>query len=296
MIAARTALVPARVLARTPFVAPFVRLGERIAGIAGQDAVERGRRAASDFASSDAVDNAVARVVESRELERVVADAIQSKYGQELSDRILASPELERAIERVVASPAVRAGLTQQTVSFGDEIAAALRRRSRSFDERLAQRTGSGYGGVASRGAALAVDLVLAFGATLVGAGILALFSALVGELRPEWLFAALVGSGWVLAAGAYLVFFWTVAGQTPGMRLLGLRVSRPGGGSLGVARSAVRFVGLLLAIAPAFLGFVPALFDRRRRALPDLLAGTVVVDAERGLPAPAVAAIIRSG
>jgi len=32
------------------------------------------------------------------------------------------------------------------------------------------------------------------------------------------------------------------------------------------------------LAIIPCFLGFVPALFDRRRRALPDYLAGTEVV------------------
>ena len=33
------------------------------------------------------------------------------------------------------------------------------------------------------------------------------------------------------------------------------------------------------------FAGFVPALFDAKRRALPDWLAGTVVVDVERGLP-----------
>ena len=36
--------------------------------------------------------------------------------------------------------------------------------------------------------------------------------------------------------------------------------------------------IGLALAIIPCFLGFVPALFDRQRRALPDYLAGTVVV------------------
>jgi len=36
--------------------------------------------------------------------------------------------------------------------------------------------------------------------------------------------------------------------------------------------------IGLFLAIIPLFAGFIPALFDRRRRALPDYLAGTVVV------------------
>jgi uncharacterized RDD family membrane protein YckC len=44
-----------------------------------------------------------------------------------------------------------------------------------------------------------------------------------------------------------------------------------------------VRTVGLALAIIPCFLGFVPALFDRRRRALPDYLAGTVVVYDDAG-------------
>ena len=39
-----------------------------------------------------------------------------------------------------------------------------------------------------------------------------------------------------------------------------------------------LRTIGLALAIIPCFLGFLPALFDSRRRALPDYLAGTVVV------------------
>ena len=51
--------------------------------------------------------------------------------------------------------------------------------------------------------------------------------------------------------------------------------------------RALLRTLGLALAIIPCFLGFVPALFDRRRRALPDYLAGTVVVydDGPRSQP-----------
>jgi uncharacterized RDD family membrane protein YckC len=291
---ARLVLAPARVLGRSPFVAPFVRLGERVATDSADAALERGRRAAVDLASSDSVDRAVARAVENRRLERVVTDAIESRYGHELAERVLASPELERAIERVVASPAVRAGFVKQTSSFGDELRTALRRRARAADERLSRRPGAGYGGVASRGIALALDLTVAFAVALVGVALLGLVSALVGELRPEWLVAALISSGLLLVTGAYFVFFWTVTGQTPAMRLLGLRVGRADGGRVGVARAIVRFVGLLVAIVPFFLGFVPALYDRRRRALPDLLAGTTVVDEERAALPPAT--IIRSG
>jgi uncharacterized RDD family membrane protein YckC len=43
------------------------------------------------------------------------------------------------------------------------------------------------------------------------------------------------------------------------------------------VWRSLVRFAGLILAIIPMFLGFIPVLFDGRRRAFQDYVAGTVV-------------------
>jgi uncharacterized RDD family membrane protein YckC len=39
-----------------------------------------------------------------------------------------------------------------------------------------------------------------------------------------------------------------------------------------------VRLVGLVLAVIPLFAGFLPILFDRRRRGIADMLAGTVVV------------------
>ena len=106
-----------------------------------------------------------------------------------------------------------------------------------------------------------------------------------MGELRPTWVAAALAGAWWTLAAGAYFVLCWSVTGQTPGLRLMGLRVVDAHGSPPGVGRSVVRFVGLLLAIAPLFAGFLPVLVDRRRRGLHDFLAGTVVVYAEEPLP-----------
>jgi uncharacterized RDD family membrane protein YckC len=81
-----------------------------------------------------------------------------------------------------------------------------------------------------------------------------------------------------MLIAGTYFVLFWSAAGQTPGMRLLRLRVHAPGNRPPSLGRSLVRLVGLVLAIVPLFAGFAPVLFTHRRRGLPDLLAGTVVV------------------
>jgi uncharacterized RDD family membrane protein YckC len=39
-----------------------------------------------------------------------------------------------------------------------------------------------------------------------------------------------------------------------------------------------VRALGTVIAIVPLFAGYLPVLFDDRRRGLPDFVTGTVVV------------------
>ena len=51
-----------------------------------------------------------------------------------------------------------------------------------------------------------------------------------------------------------------------------------------------MRLVGLVLAIIPLCAGFIPVLFSERRRALPDYLAGTVVVYDQSPAPPETVA------
>jgi uncharacterized RDD family membrane protein YckC len=140
------------------------------------------------------------------------------------------------------------------------------------------------YAGVATRAVALAIDAVLSQGIFLVGAALLGLAGSLVGDLRPEWLVAFLAAAGWVLTGTVYFAGFWAVTGQTPGMRLMRLRVVARDGAPPHPARALVRVVGLVLAIVPVFAGFIPVLIDDRRRGLPDFLAGTVVVYAEVAL------------
>lgn len=141
------------------------------------------------------------------------------------------------------------------------------------------------YAGIATRAVALAVDAALAQLIVFVGGATAALVASLVGDLRLDTVERLLAAAAWTAVVGAYFVFFWSTAGQTPGMRLMGLRVMTIGGDPLTVARATVRVIGLALAIIPLFLGFVPVLLDGQRRALQDFLARTVVLYAERELP-----------
>jgi uncharacterized RDD family membrane protein YckC len=117
------------------------------------------------------------------------------------------------------------------------------------------------------------------------GGAIVALVGSLVGDVRLDTLGRVLAATAWLAVVGTYFVLFWSTAGQTPGMRLMGLRVMTERGSHPGVARSVLRLVGLGLAIVPLFLGFLPVLVDARRRGLQDFLAGTVVLYADRELP-----------
>lgn len=336
--AGKVALLPLRVAARSPLVGPVVgRAGESLAG-AGRAARTRGRdqlqtAAGEAFASPEterAVDRvlagplpeAVARslverrvvqriaeqVLASAELqaaveqeltgqaggagvERLVAGALESRVVSDVADQVIESAELQRIVEEVASSPAVRAALSRQTTTMAGETAAGVRGGMERLDDR-AERTvhgwlrrkqetqSSAYGGLGTRGIAFAIDMALTLAVFLLGAAVAALVASLVGGFKPAWLAGLLAAVGWSAVVAVYLVFFWTVTGQTPGMQLMSLRVEH-GGAPPNVGRSLLRLVGLLLAIVPLFAGFVPVLVDRRRRALQDFMAGTVVLSGD---------------
>ena len=179
-------------------------------------------------------------------------------------------------LRSVASSPELRGAIAKQSAGLAEEVIAGLRSSAVRLDARLGRSRSRRNAGVATRGAALALDALLALGIFVTGSAVVALIASLVGGIRPHWLAGSLLGAAWVLVAGGYFVLFWSTTGQTPGMRLLRVRV-RHRGAVPSVGRSIVRMVGLVLAIVPVFLGFVPVLFDERRRGLPDFLAGTVV-------------------
>jgi uncharacterized RDD family membrane protein YckC len=224
-------------------------------------------------------------LAESGELDRLVTAALASPRTLELTDRALTSDESQRVLRHVASSPELRDALARQTTGLAEEVVAGVRVSAARFDdraERIVRRPPradrSTYAGVGIRALALAADAAVTIVLVMAGVGLFALVASLVGGLRPEWLVGALLASGWTLVVGAYFVLFWTSAGQTPGMRLLRLRVFGRDGHPPSFGRSLVRFVGLVLAIVPLFAGFIPVLFSERRQGLPDFLAGTVVV------------------
>lgn len=75
-----------------------------------------------------------------------------------------------------------------------------------------------------------------------------------------------------------YWLFFWTVGGQTIGMRVMGLRVVRLDAKPMTLMRSARRYIGFIACFLTLGLGFAPVLVNDRRQGLHDQFAGTTVI------------------
>lgn len=245
-------------------------------------------------------DGVVEQVLRSPAVENWIASPEAGRVAEAAAGRVVASPAFQRALSQTLASPEVRHALAESASGFGEEGADAVRGKARGVDDRVEARVhgwfgrarlaDAGFAGIATRGVALVVDAALAQVAYLVLAASIGLVLGLAGDLRGGWLTGLLATGGWLLVVAAYFTGFWSITGQSPGARLMGVQVLAGSGRPPSVLRSLLRFAGLLVAIIPLGAGFVPALFDRRRRALPDYLAGTTVVYAS---PADALDALV---
>jgi uncharacterized RDD family membrane protein YckC len=275
LAAGRLAVLPVRVLVRGP-LQPFATRAEARVAQAGADA--RRRAQARARAATPDVEHM---------LDRALDGPLPDIVVKRMVDHVLESGELDRVVEHVAASPAVREAVARQTSSFADEVGERVRIRAAAVDDRLESwaravvlrkppRVRLPYGGLATRGFAFAVDLLL------VGVGFLAVtgFVALAAEVLgnpSHWLLGVLLASGWSLTAAVYFVFFWTTAGQTPGMRVVHQRIACKNGSPPNALRAVVRYVVLIVLC----VGAVTILFDKRRRALHDMVAGTTVASVE---------------
>ena len=138
------------------------------------------------------------------------------------------------------------------------------------------------YVGLATRAIAFALDVALI--------DIVAFLTAVVTGLAlsvlniPSDLETAAITIGaaiYMLWVVGYFVFFWSTTGQTPGSRVMRIRVCDVSGSDVPLLprRALVRFAGLTLAALPMFAGLLVILVSDRRRGLQDWLARTVVVE-----------------
>ena len=136
-----------------------------------------------------------------------------------------------------------------------------------------------GYAGLVTRAVALGIDALVINGIAVITGALINLIASFFGSnntLTP--LEALLGGAAWIAWSALYFTVFWSLTGQTPGDRLMGIRVysddrrtgSRSARRSFATGRCCSRAL-------PLGAGFLPVLTDEQRRGWHDRIAKTVV-------------------
>lgn len=301
----------------TPLAARLLGVGARGAGAVGRaTGIDKAVEIAAEEAivsavESEAVERALARVLEGPLVEDAVQGALESdavkkalietldsELVEEVWRQLLAGPQVQQLVERIAEAPEVRAAIASQSIGLLGDIGRQIAKLARDLDntfERIVRRIffrrarplPTNRAGAISRGLAFLIDAVIVnlFFTVLAGAVTLVVtFLGGNGENVPR--FAIAVGSfAWLVVVGSYLVGFWCLAGQTPGMRFLGIRLDQR---RLRLGQGIRRLIGLGLSIVTFGIGFLGIVFGEGRRGWADRMGGTeVVYDERRPEPAP---------
>ncbi|HET9091421.1 MAG TPA: RDD family protein [Acidimicrobiales bacterium] len=251
------------------------------------------------------VDRLLDRVDVDRLLDRVDVDGLIDRVDV---DRLVARADLDRLLDRVDLGRVTErlelsSVISRSTGGLLSSLLDALRRQVVGLDvltlrgiDRLLRRRGrlpegpeslvrpEVGGGVSGRYVG-PISRLLAFGADVaIAGGLFALgvaVSSWVATLVTGHGFSRSSGLGWTLLLVAWeLVYFWaswSVAGRSVGMAIVGLRIVSVDGSTI-TARQALERIAAYPFSFVLMLGFLVALVQRERRALPDLVARTCVV------------------
>jgi len=290
-----------------------VRAGQRIAGATGVDhamdaAVEEAivgamespavERALIRLAEDGKLQTVLERAIASADIEDAVSRGIDSEAADRIWEEILASDKAQMLVERVAEAPEVRAAIAQQGFGLISDIGRQVSRLTEALDDvvehvllrllgRKEQDAETNQVGLITRIVAAGIDLAMVAGVLSVSSALLSsIGSAVFGSNRG--LSDAAIASFSVLGlliGGSLFVTFWSLVGQTPGMRFLGIRLDADGSAGIGLRRSIRRLFAIPLSLIPFGLGFLAIIPSAERRAWHDRIAGTSVIYDESSAP-----------
>ena len=135
------------------------------------------------------------------------------------------------------------------------------------------------FGGAVSRFVAYVVDLGVSIGVFMLALAAISFAASIITGHSISWnrndLPVAILFLAWEFV---YFAYSWGASGKTLGMALLGVRVVAADGTLAGPRRGVLRTLAFPLSFLLLGLGFTGILFQRDRRALHDMIAGTAVV------------------
>lgn len=235
-----------------------------------------------------AVEEAVRGALDSPAVERALIDALDSELVDTVWRRLLASDEAQKLVERIAEAPEVRAAIASQGVGFLDDIRRQIGRIARTADDaierilrritRRPQRTEpTECAGAFTRALAFAIDVGMLNLAFIAISALVAFVASIVFPSDATVPALAVGAAAWLVAGAVFMVSFWALTGQTPGMSIVGLRIVPLDQPEMDMRIAIRRLYGLILAVLTLGLGFLGILFSERRRGFEDTFGHTEV-------------------
>jgi uncharacterized RDD family membrane protein YckC len=274
---------------RTPLPGRLIGAGARgaraVAGAAGLDQVTEEaivralespavERAIFRVLESDEAQEALARALASPAVERAALQVLDSELVDRVWDRLLASDEIQRTIERIAEAPEIRSAIASQGVGLLSDLGRQISRVAGRLDDLLERVVRRVIGrprtepvrtvGIVTRLLSLVADAAIINAAFLATAAVIA---ALFGSNGVSTAGFALGVGAWIVVTSSYALIFWSLSGQTPGMRFLSIRIEADGSPRLGPRRARRRLLGDVLGALALGLGFLGVLTRDDRRS-----------------------------
>jgi uncharacterized RDD family membrane protein YckC len=267
---------------------------DRAVEVATEEAIVRAvespavERALVRVLQGPAVEEAMRGALDSPAVERALVDAVDSRLVDTVWQRVLASDEAQKLVERIAQAPEVRAAITSQGVGFLDDIRREIGKVARRIDDgieriirrltlRPPRREATDCAGALTRALAFAIDVGVLNAAFLAISAVIAFVASVVFPSENTAPAIAVGAAAWLGSGALYLTSFWALTGQTPGMSIVGIRVVAPGLPRVTVRIAIRRLFGLVVAIIPLGAGLLGIIFSERRRGLQDVIAHTEV-------------------
>ena len=237
---------------------------------------------------SEAAQESLERTLSSPAVERAAVKVLDSDLVDHVWDRLLASDEAQKLVERIAAAPEVRAAIASQGAGLVSDIGRQVRKIADRLDGAVERTVRRVIGkprtapvdsvGLVTRAIAFVIDGVILNGLFLLAAAVITALFGSDGVSTAGWVFGA---AAWVFFGGLYLFTFWSLAGQTPGMRFLSIRIEHDGSRVLGPRVARRRLFGTVVSLIPFGLGFLGVITRDNQRGFHDRHADTDVVRVE---------------
>lgn len=288
----------------------------RVLAVGAKSAERMAHATGVDRAVNQAVEEAIVRALRSPIVIRAIERAIESHGGTaereddeiaQLVKRILASDaanhawaevleseQVQKLVERIAGAPEIRAAIASQSAGLITDIGVRLTLITERLDDALERVTRprdpdseTVEAGLATRAVAGAIDLGLLFAGYSLISGVLAsLVAGLFGQTLSLTAIVILAILGLIVGGGIFAAF-WALAGQTPGMRFVAIRLTHRGSREVTFGCAVRRVLAVVVSLLPFGLGYLAILRDPRRRAWADRMTGTEVIydDVARSAP-----------